>query len=160
MRVFVENQRFRQWWLVIIAAILILGISLSIFYEYQDHGILGSGIVSLAIVIFIFGMLFSLKLETRINAEGVFTQFQPLPFFQKKFYWNQIEKIYVRTYSPLTEYGGWGVRGFGKAKAYNVSGDKGIQIVTKDGYRFLIGTKKPEKARKVIERMLNKNKLR
>ncbi len=41
-------------------------------------------------------------------------------------------------------------RGIGRKKAYNVSGNFGIQIVTRDKKRFLIGTRKPDDARAVL----------
>ena len=156
MRVFTETQRFKQWWLILLAIFLVILTSLTAVNEYSETGKAGSAVISLIMVIVIFGLLFSLKLETRINAEGIYTEFHPLPIFQKKFKWNDISKCHVRKYSALTEYGGWGIKGFGKAKAYNVSGNKGIQIITTEGYKFLIGTQKPKEAQKVIERFLNK----
>ena len=60
--------------------------------------------------------------------------------------WDQLDECYLRTYSPLGEYGGWGIKyGLGGAgKVYNVSGNQGLQLVFKDGARLLIGTKKPQ----------------
>jgi hypothetical protein len=48
----------------------------------------------------------------------------------------------VRTYSPLREYGGWGIRGPRKRRAYNVSGDEGVQLVLVDGCVVLIGSQR------------------
>lgn len=94
--------------------------------------------------------IFLLRLETVIDAKGVIARFHPFTFIKKQFKWNEIAKIYVREYAPIAEYGGWGVRGLGKARAYNVSGNIGIQIVTNDRKNFLIGTNKPEIAKRTI----------
>jgi hypothetical protein len=55
-----------------------------------------------------------------------------------------LAEVKVREYRPLAEYGGWGVRGFGKNRALNVSGNFGLQLVMKDGAKMLIGTQKPQ----------------
>ena len=68
-----------------------------------------------------------------------------------------MEQCYVRKYSPLREYGGWGVRGsFGKNKAYNVKGNQGIQIELKKGGKVLVGTQRKTEAQQVIDRYFKK----
>jgi len=56
-----------------------------------------------------------------------------------------LQDVYVRKYNPVTEFGGWGYRiGFGqKIKAFNVSGNWGLQLDFKDGHSRLIGTRRP-----------------
>jgi hypothetical protein len=49
-----------------------------------------------------------------------------------------------RTYSPVLEFGGWGIRVGGGGMAYNVSGNEGVQLVLKSGRRVLIGTRQPD----------------
>lgn len=49
----------------------------------------------------------------------------------------------VRTYSPLKEYGGWGIRYGSNGKAYNVSGNQGVQLEFRDGKRLLVGSQLP-----------------
>lgn len=97
-----------------------------------------------------------MQLVTRINNEGIRVKFSPLGFSEKFFSWKEIEECYVRKYNPLTEYGGWGIKGSGRKKAYNVSGNLGIQIVTRDKNKFLIGTMKPDDARAVISNYSHK----
>jgi hypothetical protein len=58
--------------------------------------------------------------------------------------WSDIDQIYVREYSPLAEYGGWGIRYSRNGRAYNVRGNKGIQISKKNGKRILLGTQHPD----------------
>ncbi|MDQ1088364.1 hypothetical protein [Siphonobacter sp. SORGH_AS_1065] len=52
----------------------------------------------------------------------------------------------------MTEYGGWGLRLglFGKGIAFNVSGNKGLQLEFIDHKKLLIGTNKPEELTKVL----------
>ena len=58
------------------------------------------------------------------------------------------------TYSPLWDYGGWGIRCGRKGIAYNVSGDRGVQLELERGRPILIGSQRAEElARAIEERM-------
>jgi hypothetical protein len=65
---------------------------------------------------------------------------------------SNIRKYEAITYSPLLNYGGWGIR----KGAYNVSGNKGVQFELYDDERFLIGTQKPEEFINAIHEAINK----
>ena len=157
MRVFNETQVFKQWWLWAILVITLIITTIPFFkigggFNTNKWNFLGFVPVLLIIVMFLV-----IKLETRIDRNGITTEFTPFRIFKRHYNWSEINKCYVRKYSAISEYGGWGIRGFGTAKAYNVSGNKGIQIVTKNGDKFLIGTNKPEEADKVIKRYQDNN---
>lgn len=156
MRIFKEEQALRQWWLILIlgSTLIVTAIPFFEIKEPQSTPWKYIGFIPFLLVAILFWIL---KLRTRIDARGICCRFEPLYFFKKYYKWNDISDCYVRKYSPLTEYGGWGVRGFGKARAYNVSGNMGIQIVTKDQEKFLIGTNKPEDAKRIIKRYREKS---
>ena len=48
------------------------------------------------------------------------------------------------TYSPLVEYGGWGIRGWGKNVALNARGNRGVRLMLMDGRRVLVGSQRAE----------------
>jgi hypothetical protein len=77
----------------------------------------------------------------------------------KKIAFDDIEKVYVRKYKPIMEYGGWGIRLglFGKGWAINIAGNKGIQIEFKDSKKrkFLIGTQKEGDVEAVLGKLKN-----
>ncbi|MCM8568098.1 hypothetical protein NE848_01840 [Gramella jeungdoensis] len=152
MRVFEEEQAFRQWWLLLILSTTLIGTGIAFFRDLSEFPVTNWKYLSFIPLFFIAGMFWITRLHTRIDKAGISTKFEPYGIFKRSYKWNDISKVYVRKYKPLMEYGGWGIRGFNKAKAYNVSGNMGIQIITKDGERFLIGTKKPSEAEKVIKR--------
>jgi hypothetical protein len=156
MRVYKEEQAFRQWWLLLILGTTLFVSIIPFFTKVDDTNSNYWELLIFIPVLVIVITLLALKLHTKIDAKGIKTRFEPLRFFRKEFKWNEISKCYVRKYSPIQEYGGWGVRGSGKSKAYNVSGNMGIQIITKDQKKFLIGTNKPEEAKMVIGRYYNK----
>ena len=65
--------------------------------------------------------------------------------------------VYTRTYSPMREYGGWGIR-FGKSgKAYNIKGDEGLQLVFKNGKRLLIGSQKSQELAQAVDSIMTRD---
>ena len=154
---FEESQRFNQWWLWLI----ILGsVGFAMYANFQtiqsDESLVSWTKLSLIIPILLIPSLFYfLMLKTRIEKNGIYVRF--IPFHWKEIFiaWDQLETCSVRTYSPLGEYGGWGIKyGLGGAgKVYNVSGNQGLQLVFKDGARLLIGTQKPQELQGIIHAM-------
>ena len=157
MKVFKEEQRFRQVWLMVLLGFSLLVPVCLIINEYikdntsmTTNEFLGSliGIIASVLLIFIF------KLSTRIDEKGIHYQFFPFHFSIKTLLWSEITKAEVRTYDPIGEYGGWGLRySFNKKKgnAVNVSGDIGIQLTLKNGKKLLIGTQKKEAVSRVLK---------
>ena len=97
------------------------------------------------------------KLQTVITSEGVYVRFRPFDVKTRFFAWEDIEKAYVRKYSPLREYGGWGIRGGWKSGiAYNISGNIGLQLVFESGRKILIGTNKAEELAEVLKKINGK----
>jgi len=144
---FTERQRFSQWWLWFI----LLGVNGFFLYGVYTQVIVGQafgerpmGNVGLLIVtgltIFLTLFFVNMRLETVIKKDGIDIRFFPFHFKFKHFSWDSLTKSFVRQYSPSKEYGGWGLRG----TAYNVSGDKGLQLEFTDKKKLLIGTNKPD----------------
>lgn len=116
-------------------------------------------LVVIASIVPVLLLFYVLKLKTEIDEIGVHYQFSPFHFSKHTVRWGDMKKCYVRTYSPIREYGGWGYRtSFGSnGKAFNVKGNKGIQIVLKTGKKILIGTQRAADAQNVINRNHIKN---
>ncbi|SIR04525.1 hypothetical protein [Maribacter ulvicola] len=161
MRIFNETQRFTQWWLLLLNVALLFLIAYSCYTWF----ILGDAVGNIAsndligqttfllIFILIIPLIYVFNLKTTIDEIGIHYQFIPIHFSKKIIRWHEIEKCFVRTYSPIRAYGGWGYRGIsGKNKALNVKGNKGIQLILKNGKKLLIGTQKEREAKIVIER--------
>jgi hypothetical protein len=156
MKVFKEEQRFRQVWLMVLLGFsLLVPVSLIINEYIKDNTsmttneFLGSLIIIASVL-----LIFIFKLSTRIDEKGIHYQFFPFHFSMKTLLWSEITKAEVRTYDPIGEYGGWGLRySFNKKKgnAVNVSGDIGIQLTLKNGKKLLIGTQKKEAVSRVLK---------
>jgi hypothetical protein len=116
-------------------------------------------IIAMAIPIAVTILFFILKLETEIRSDGLYVRFYPMHIRYKKFTTDNLQQHYARRYRPILEYGGWGIRcSFtGKGKAYNVSGNKGLQLVLTNGKKLLIGSQRPDELVAAIDKMLKQN---
>ncbi len=160
---FSETQRFKQWWLWII----LVGVSAVLFYSFFKQLIHGEPqgkqpmsdgwlVLSTAIIISVLGFVMSMKLQTRITNNGIAVRFFPFHATFKMYPWTALNKVFVRQYNPIREYGGWGYRLgiFGHGMALNVSGDKGLQLEFKTGKRLLIGTCRAEEVQQILQQLL------
>lgn len=158
MKVFKEEQRFTQTWVVILLVISGLIPVLIIFMNYlknKEEQDLSNIFVTISITMLVSAVIFLFKLTTRIDQEGIHYQFFPFHLKLRSIAWNEIKTAYVRNYDAITEYGGWGLKGGffwkkSKGVAINVSGNIGIQLVLKDGKKILIGTNQEEQAKQVL----------
>ncbi|MFT4831333.1 MAG: hypothetical protein ACI815_000980 [Psychroserpens sp.] len=165
MRVFQETQRFNQWYVRLISLGLLAFLLFSLYQWFVAKIAVGNvlpddsiGQLVVILVLVLTLMLFYLvQLKTEIDERGVHFRFIPFHFKIKTFSWEDIKVCHVRTYSPIMEYGGWGYKiTLKNGNAFNVSGNKGIQLVLKSGKKILIGTQKESEATLVITRYLKK----
>ncbi len=87
---------------------------------------------------------FTMNLTTEVRTDGLYYRFFPFHFSFRRIAPEDLTKYELRTYSPLREYGGWGIRYGTRGKAYNVGGNRGVQLEFSDGKRMLIGSRRPE----------------
>ncbi|WP_293870102.1 hypothetical protein [Flavobacterium sp.] len=160
--VFSEKQHFKQWWLwlllLVLNGIFVYGIYQQIILK-KPFGTNPASDTALYIgflILFFLTILFRFfKLQTTIKNDGIYVRFFPIQITYRKYTWDKLYKIYVRQYSPITEYGGWGIRYglFGNGKALNVSGNQGLQLTTTDNSKILIGTNKPALLKEVLTKI-------
>jgi len=144
-----EVQQFRQKWveglMLVVNAVLILAYAGNAFLTEQHNHDSNIGLLTtVAISGLITFLLRQLKLITQITTEGIQVRFSPVQRTFKHYRWEDIEQVFIRTYNPLLEYGGWGLRIGPSGSAYNVSGNVGLQLVLRGNYKILIGTIQPE----------------
>lgn len=162
--IFTEVQRFRQGWVWI----LVLFVSGIAWYGAVQQIVLkkpfGNNPAPDAVMIMIwaiFGVFFpvlfySLKLVTEVRYDGLYIRFFPLQFHSHKISYEEIKTYEIRTYSALKEYGGYGIRYGKNGKAYNISGNRGVQFEFLDGKRLLIGTQRPEELIQTLDTVSGK----
>jgi hypothetical protein len=159
-----EIQHFRQVWLWA----LVLFISLLSLYGAFQQLILGKpfgnnpapdGIMIVLAVLFGIGLplfMYTMNLTTEIRSDGLYYRFFPFHLSFRRIDTKEIKEFEACTYSPIRDYGGWGIRYGRKGKAYNVSGNRGVQFELSNGKHLLIGSRKPEELAETLASILGK----
>ena len=156
-------QQFRQAWIWLLI-VLLVGIA---WYGFLQQIVLGKpfgGNPALDLMMWIFWIVFGVglpllfyfvKLIVKVKEDGIHIRFFPL--HSRLILFKNLKSYEVRQYRPILDYGGWGIRWRpGKGWAYNVSGNRGVQLELADGKQLLIGSQNPEKLAQMIGKAMNK----
>jgi hypothetical protein len=81
------------------------------------------------------------RVEVRLGMIGLRLLRLPLP---------ELASSEVQTFSPLRDFGGWGIRYGRGGYGYFWRGNRGVQVRTKRGKQYLIGSDDPERLAAVI----------
>lgn len=85
-------------------------------------------------------------LRTRVTEEGIKLSWGFAEVIRKELPIEGIEAAEAVTYSPIGDFGGWGIRmGGNKKRAWTVSGNRALLLHLSDGTRFYVGSAKPER---------------
>jgi hypothetical protein len=151
---FYEKQRFTQWWLwaffLVMNGLFMYGSfqQLVVGVTFGDNPMNNAGLLIVTLFFIVFTVFFWLQaMETKVDASGIHLKFFPYHRTWKFYPWEDIAGCEVKKYSPVFDYGGWGLRN----GAYNVSGNKGLLLQFKNGPKLMIGTQKPEALRTVLQ---------
>lgn len=147
--VFREEQPWRHVTWVIL---LVFGLAAFQWYGFIEQIILGRPFgnnpapdwVMILIWLF-FGVglpifFLRLRLVVIVRPESIDIDYRPLT--RRSIPMDTIVGVEARDYRPLAEYGGWGIRGWGNRIAYNVRGNRGVDLTLIDGRRVLIGSQR------------------
>jgi len=165
--IFRETQYFRQPWIWA----LVLFISLLSIYGAVQQLVLGKPFGNNPapdIVLFIIAVIFGLglpiffyvtNLTTEVYEDGLYIRFFPFHISFRKISLEDINGFDVQTYRAIRDYGGWGIRYGRKGKAYNVSGNRGVQLQLSNSERILIGSQHPEEMAEALNTILGRRRL-
>jgi len=143
---FKENQKFTQWWLwVILLSFPIMSVGPFDENEINVYHVL----IGLAIPL----LFYLIELRIKVNEDGLHYQFFPFHIKSHTIKLEDIEKFKAIEYSPLKEYGGWGIKYGFKGKAYNVSGNKGVKVHLTNGRNILFGSQKHNELAKALKQV-------
>ncbi|MCX6267561.1 MAG: hypothetical protein NTW16_09425 [Bacteroidetes bacterium] len=158
--VYKEIQKFRQPWIWIllttsglfISVMFGVGINKQVMHgqKFGNHPLSDPGLIVMFVSVMLLFVLIALmfgfaKLTTLIDDKGIAWRFFPFQFKFRRVDWDKLDSFEVISYNPIRDYGGWGIRTNKTGKAYNVFGDKGLQLRLKNGEKVLIGTQNPNK---------------
>ncbi|MBC7246268.1 MAG: hypothetical protein H5T73_00610 [Actinobacteria bacterium] len=160
--VFREVQRFHQWWIYLV----VLAVTLFAWYAplrqlFADRppGEKEAPDWFMYLVWLLMGMGFpalflSARLVVEVRDDGIHYRYHPFHLRFHRIGVEEIEEAEARTYRPVLEYGGWGIRYGRKGKAYNVSGNRGVQLRLRDGRRVLFGSQRAEEFASALQEVM------
>ncbi len=154
-RVFKETQTYWGTWLAYFIILIELPtmVLLGVLYVQADDK--AEMAIAFGSVILILGLvlifIFNIKLETRIDDSGVSFRFFPFINKWRKYDSSKIQSIKVISYSPITDFGGWGLKGNSKTKAYSILGDQGLLMNVGEKKEIMIGTAKSKELKEFLE---------
>jgi hypothetical protein len=120
----------------------------TLYEEAQGFAPWAYAVVGFALLICV--AIGSLRMKTTVTPEGVAVSYGFLGTTRVAL--SDIARAEAVVYRPLRDYGGWGIRGFGRRRAWNVRGDRGVLLVRKDGSTFLIGSQRPRELLSALAR--------
>jgi hypothetical protein len=158
---FSEIQYFRQVWLTLFisfSTILVWTMAISQFvfkHPLGNNPAPDSIMIIIWILSGIISPLFFLtsNLKTEVKKDGFYFQFFPFHMSPRKISVEDIKSYEARTYNPIRDYGGWGIRSGRNGNVYNMNGNKGLYMELKDGKRILFGSQKSEELAGAIDRI-------
>jgi len=171
---FSEEQRFTQkWlWLLIIGATLISVVPTIVGIYSQEilkkpWGNNPANTLALLLILFfeiflmggIILLFIKMRLKVEIKTDSLWFSLPPLARKWRCIKNEEIERFEVRKYRPVGEYGGWGIKGNNRNKAYNISGNVGLQLYLKNGRKILFGTQEGQSIEYAMKKMMNVERL-
>ncbi len=136
---FHERQHFRQVWLWLLLAGVLISVAVPAIVRPMT-----ATIVTFAVTAFLVALMAYAHLDVIVTDEEVLIRFRPFHIRGRRVPLRDIAEVHARDYRPILEYGGWGIRLGGNGMAYNAYGDRGVQLVLKNGTRILIGSQRSE----------------
>jgi hypothetical protein len=154
MAPFHEEQRFK-WFLTAAFCVPALIVGYGLFRQVVLNQPFLSGSLlwpAFAVAVVVAVWIFRSKLVTETHDDGLFIDFVWL-WPVRTIPWDQIRSVETRTYRPIKDFGGWGVRWAARGIVYHARGNRGVRLVLASGERVLIGSQRPDDlARAIAER--------
>ena len=169
---FVEVQYSRQPWLW--AVVLLSVCSTVAIFGYLiieqvvfgrpagNHPMSNQGLLAVSLLVLLFdaglvALFLGANLRTEVRQDGLYIRYRPFHFSFHRVPLQDVVQVQAITYSPLREYGGWGIRYTKRGKAYNPMGNRGVRLDYRDGRHLLIGSQRPDELAAATESLRSSN---
>ena len=84
-------------------------------------------------------------LTVRVQETGLLLHLGSVPIIRRRVPFEEILSTESVRYRPVVEFGGWGVRGRGKRKAWTARGDRAVALELTGGRQLLVGSDHPQR---------------
>jgi hypothetical protein len=95
----------------------------------------------LAVVLAILVGVFSVRMRTSLTPQELTVRYGFLGAVRVPL--QDIARAEAVEYRPVRDYGGWGLRGFGRRRAVSARGNRGVLVIRRDGSTLLVGSMDP-----------------
>lgn len=158
-----ENLRFSHplLWLTMLPVLLLFGYG--IFRQmvqgkpFGNHPAHDHWLIFFALlVVLVMLLIHTARLRFCIDEQGIHYRFFPFHFKTRHIGRDAVEKVHVKAYDALSEFGGWGIRiNFRDTKTYNVMGDHGqaMEVIKTNGKRVLFSTYNPQALSRFLQEL-------
>lgn len=150
-----EERAGWAWWVHLLVSITLVALVIPLIEGLRGN--IGNGPGEMPVwAAFLCGLLglgvpgglyaFFGQLRSRVTEEEIDIRWGFLEVIKKKIPLDSIKNAEAVKYSPIREFGGWGIRyGTNKKKAWTVRGNRALLLHLADGTRFYLGSDKPER---------------
>jgi hypothetical protein len=154
-----EVQLIRHvWWIMLI----VFGLAIMMWWGFVEQIIFGRPWGSnpapdwmMWLLAIFFGIGFPvffwvLRLSIELFEDQIVISYRPM--HTRVITYDEIESITARDYKPVREYGGWGIKGWSRAKvAYNVQGKTGVELQLHGDRMVMLGSQDAQRLAFEIE---------
>lgn len=84
-------------------------------------------------------------MTVRVDDNGVFLHLGRVPVLRRSVAFDEIEGMEVVSYRPMRDFGGWGIRGLGKTKAWTARGTRAVRLELTGERVLYIGSDVPQR---------------
>lgn len=141
-----RGELFMHWesqnpfWMVLLALVLpviLLAMAVVIWFSVPWVSIVLA--VTAVMMVFPYG-----GLQVTVTRQEITVRFGIIGSKVLKLKTEEIENVELAEYSPMADFGGYGIRRGKGMWAYYMRGNKGIKLTTTNGQKYIIGSDKPE----------------
>ena len=136
---FSESQRFTSRGLSF--GLLIIGLGVAA-YVLSTEALRPARLAGVTAGVLGVCLFYFLELTVKVYVDRIVMRFSPL--FRKSIALKDVRRCVARSYRPIMDYGGWGIRRGRRGWAYTVKGNEGVDLVLADGRSLLIGSQRAE----------------
>jgi len=145
-----QTERLREPWVwAIVAGSSVVVLASAVATWGGDGSIVGTLILlatALAIPLFVWSMHLTVTVDEKEVVAHLW------PFARRRFALEQITSAQARSYHPVKEFGGWGLRrSRAGVRAYTITGDRGVELMLVDGRRVMLGADRATDLQLAIE---------
>ena len=159
-KVYRERTWAPAWVWVVVSGACLLGVLASwhaAFRQAAPGGVVGGETLASALVgggvLLLFVTMTSLFmcLDVEVRSDHLLISFGPVRLVRRRIRYTDIESVSAVTYRPIREFGGWGIRGWGRKTAWTIRGNRAVRVTLLSGKEVYVGSGSPQRLAGRIE---------